>query len=191
MTSKYDEAVFEFLTKEENFSAVCEISENFPKIKDRLIKEFWGEAKEGLKRKVNEKEKKWDIKEDFIDKPWHQMGFWFASGNIRVTFEYLSSNLLYGLWRNPDNKEKFEEKVKQYTEEIETRLKNNREMKYTSHSFLAAYKLTDYNFKTNETLKRILPHNRSEFANELADLLFELTEEIYEPIILGFEKTSL
>ncbi len=183
MTSKYDEKIFEFLTEtEENFSAACEISENFPKIKERFIKEFWEEVKGELERK---NEKGWDIKKegDTMNKN-ANLGFWFAGGDIRVIFGGLSSEKsnYYGLWRNYDNKEEFKEKIELYDSEIK-KLKDDKEM--ISNDWRLAYKDTGYDFKTRETLRRILPHNRSEFASELANLLFEFTEEIEEPIIRG------
>ncbi len=204
MTSKYDEKVFEFLTEtEENFSAACEISENFPKIKDRLVEEFWEEVKGELKRKVEEGKKGWKIEKDYTKNKWSKLGFCFADGDIRVIFERLSGsegyNLCYGLWINERKKERFEEKIRQYTEEIKNIRKNLEDDREITDNkwYLAVCENTGYDFQTRgtleqmETLKRILPHNRSEFANELANLLFEFTEEIYEPVILGFEKTSL
>jgi len=59
-----------------------------------------------------------------------------------------------------------------------------------SNKWWLAYQYTSYNFQTKETLERILPRNRSGLSKDLADLLFEFTDEIEEPIILGFEKTN-
>lgn len=191
MTSKYDEAVFEFITKEENFSAACEISDNFQKIKDRLIEEFWKEVKELLEEKNKQENKKWciGIEKPDINEDRSNLGFWFAGGDIRVMFYGLSGksyNLWYGLWINKEN-EKLKEKIELYDSEIQ-RLKDNKGM--CNFRWFLASEDTGYNFQTKETLERILPHNRSELSKDLADLLFEFTDEMYDPIILGFEKNN-
>ena len=176
--SNFEEKMFGFLTEENNFESAFEIYQKSPIIIDRLKKEFWELVSQKLKEKC---------KKDWIFYPEeeNEIGLYLKEwkdgiGNgwkYRIGYSDIYNNLWYGLFIDENcKKRKFDlNKVEQFGN-IQPRLKDMEGIE----NFWK--KDTTYNFNDIHTLKRILPHNKEEFATQLAETLFDFAHAIKEDI---------
>ncbi len=174
--STYEEEIFNYLTKKENFISAHEIYEKFPGIKEKLIKEFWYEVKNSL----DEKRKGTDWKVDFDhDEPEIKLYF---DKSIYVGFEGLYDKkpnyYLYVYYEK--NKKLDRVKINKYASNIKVIDEENWEKEKEGTHY---WKYLEDDFSNINTLKRILPENRKDFAEELAKLLLEFGKGLKEDIL--------
>jgi len=188
--SAYDNKLYAFLTKKENFEPYSEMVNHFETIKYRLLTEFWGEVYKGLRAPG-----RWKIfKDDIIPDRWAKVGFYqeqysTPEGDIMaIAFEHLDRDVLYGLWFARDILDSpFD--FKAVCEYVKQQLKD-----WTAGSggwYYAARRDTGDDFSKPEHLLRILPENRStvvkEYAGYLNTALIEL-EAISRKYLKGVKR---
>ena len=184
MSNQCDEKIFEYLTKEENFSTAYEVAQAFGKVKDGLIEEFWKRVEGYLDDKKKDKKKHWDLRQEgAITSVWHaKLGFWFAEGDLRIIFEDLKGETYCGLWINDKTKKLDKEKISERSRQILGEIKSLKRARGPTNWWL----IKDYigiNFTEEEHLKKIFPHNRDNLALKLAKTLFDFAEEMDRHII--------
>ena len=183
MTTKYDEAMFEFLTKADNFSFAFEVSENFDLVKNKLIEDFWIEIKEHIEEKVKKENKSWKIEQTAVKPQDLHLGFSWQNGQVKVMFQlWKKRDVYYGLWINTENEQV---DIKKFREnKALEKIRRIREMhdKYEKWP-CATNSILDFDKRAD--LEKILPTNRQNLVLELVNTLFELTEELESSNILS------
>lgn len=186
---KQEEALYNFLTEEENFSTMLDIVDNkFEFVRKKLLEDFWVSCKNELD-KLNEKaDKKWEIgMSDNIFERWSQLWIykkkWLYETKselvpITVVFESLTQDLHFGVWLDADNNKKWNvENVKNYFQgtEISKTYK-------TGLTWWALRKDHEINFSNNKYLSEITPLNRESKVKELAQTLFDLANDLEQEL---------
>lgn len=179
--SVYDDKLFEFLTKSENFEPLVDMYSQFGPIKERLLLEFWTLVKLEIEKMQAGKWKAWI--DDNAPNGNAKVGFYHPTyttndGNTSsclIIFEKLSGTVTYGLWfhRNESvQKIDFDAICKDVRESLPN---------WTAGSggwWFAAYKQPGEDFSNPGHLSRILPEVRDalvkEYAGHLASSLKEL-----------------
>lgn len=177
--SVYDDEIFNYLTKKENFYSAYEITQLFPQVRNKLVEEFWKKVTERIANELDKNSKdKWvvELSEDVFET--YSSLFLYFSDSIGVAFEKLHGQPYYGVWIDSDNKKLDREKINKYASGLELLEGMNKNSDYW-----LGWSLCGANFNTIETLKRILPENSDEYAEELAKLLFDLAVSMKSHII--------
>ena len=173
--STYQDEIFNYLTKKENFFSAFEIYQIFPEVKNSLIEQLWSKVKKNLEELIEEKDWEIGISENIFE-TYSSLSV-DVHDSFGIAFEKLHSQTYYGLWIDVNDKKLDRLKIDEYASNIEA---INRMRK--SNDWLG-WAYTGANFDNIETLKKILPDNRDDYAQELADQLFELTIELEEDIL--------
>jgi hypothetical protein len=173
--STYQDEIFNYFTKKDNFFSAYEIYQLFPEIKNTLIEQFWLTVKKSLE--VLAKETDWEIEmSDNISETYSKLRIW-VDDNFGVCYEKLHDQTYYGLWINFDNKMLDRLKINAYAADLKAINTMNKSQWWLGWSYIAA------NFNNIETLKRILPGNKDDYAQELANQLFQLAKDLQDDIL--------
>jgi len=173
--STYQDEIFNYLTRKDNFLSAYEIYQAFPEVKNTLIKEFWLAVKDLLEELIKTNNWEIEISENIFD-TYSYLCIWFNE-SFCVAYEKLHGQTYHGLWVDFNNKQLDRTKITEYVSNIESinwMKKSNNWLGWT---------YTGVNFDSIDTLKKILPDNRIDFAKELATLLYELADELNKDII--------
>ena len=171
--SIYEDEMFKYMTKKENFEVAFEISELFPQVKNKLIEEFWKKVNSNLIKMTDSLDWKIDLDEEiFSTYSSLYVGRDKWKESFYTCYEKLHEGVYYGLWFDCDDSTLDANKIRKYSERIECL----QETKKSKHWL--GYRLIGENFNSIKTLKKILPDSREDFSNELADFLYRFTEEI-------------
>src|SRR5690606_31947660 len=136
-----------------------EIHQLFPEVKNTLVKEFWSKVKGSLEELV--KKTNWKIEmSDNVLETYSSLSL-FVDDNLGVSFEKLHGQTYYGLWIDFNNKKLDRIKINKYAEKIESINWMKKSNWWLGSTYIGA------NFDNIETLKRILPDNRDDYATEL------------------------
>lgn len=169
--SNYEEEILNYLMKKDNFTSAYEIYHQFPEVRKKLIELFWEDVKKYLAEKMS-----WEIKiSQHIFETYSTLKV-FVDKSFAVTYEKLHERTYYGLWIDKENENLNRQKIDGFAKNI----KALSSMK-SSDSWLG-YTYAGPNFNRLETLLRLLPDSREDYAHELANQLFELTEELKDDI---------
>ena len=174
--SVFDQKVFDFITKEENFESAFEIHQKMEDRKGQLIIKFWELVAIKMEHRPADKWKMFNNESEeigiYLDEWMDSTGTIFC-----VYFFDIFSKLKYGIFIDELNKKR--------------QFDNNKIDEYVyTNIFLSNYEAeeelifqeTQYDFNDLNTLKQILPHNREKLANELVQTLFDFAEKAIEPI---------
>lgn len=176
----YEREIFNYLTKKENFSSAFEIYQQFPKVKNELIRQFWEMVKKLLDEKANDNN--WQVKFfNDISEKYSKLGLCLRSDNhenIRVIFEDLLGRTYYGVWINAENNALDKIQIKNFAEGVSA----IKQMKSSANEYWLGFEYIEPDFNNIESLERILPDVREDLADELAQMLFGLAKEIKEEI---------
>jgi hypothetical protein len=175
--STYQDEIFNYFTKKDNFYSAYEIHKLFPEVKNKIIEQFWLAVKDSLEALNKDSGWKIDISENIFE-TYSSLYIEFDE-NFYVLFEKLHGQTYYGLWINHENKKLDRQQINQFAEKIPAL--NN--MMKKSHYFLGMNE-TGANFDDIETLKKILPDNKDDYVHELAKLLFDLAIEVQNDILV-------
>ncbi|MBW1616081.1 MAG: hypothetical protein JRJ49_06020 [Deltaproteobacteria bacterium] len=156
--SQYEEALFEYFTKEENFIAAYEISDIFPKVKKKLVEDFWFKAKDLIEEKLKslpEDYKKWEVKisDDISDKESSLSIQLKDNHSIMVKFEKLLRRRFftyYGLWVDRHNDKLDRGSISKHADKI----KAIKELEGEEDGRFIKWDYTNENFEDIETLKK-------------------------------------
>ena len=183
MTTKYDEAMFDFLTKADNFSFAFEVSENFDLVKNKLIEDFWIEIKKHIEEKVKKENKSWKIEQTKIKEGELHLGFSWQNNQVKVMLQlWKKRDVYYGLWVNTESGQVDIKKFRENEQLEEIRKKREMTDKYEKWP-CATNSILDFNKQAD--LEKILPTNRQNLVLKLVNTLFELTEELESSNILS------
>lgn len=173
--STYQDEIFNYLTKKDNFFSAYEIPQIFPEVKNTLIEKFWRAVKNSLEELT--KETNWEIgMSENIFKTYSSLSIGLDK-RFGVAYEELHGQTYYGLWIDFDDKKLDRPKINEYASKIEA-------INWMKKSkWYLGWTSTGANFNNIETLKRILPDNRDDYAKELANQLFDLAEKIQKDIL--------
>ena len=171
--SIYEEEMFKYITKVENFEVAFEISELFPDVTKKVIAQFWGQVKNKLIESTNNTH--WVVSlDDDVFSTWSSLNLtrekWKES--FYVMYEKLHENVYYGLWINYEHNDLDMNRIVRHVENIES-LYDMKKSKYW-----LGYTHIGEDFNSINTLKKILPSRNNDLADELAKLLFDFAEEI-------------
>ena len=173
----YQDEIFEYFTKKENFISAYEIYQQYPEIKNKLLVEFWNLVKINLE--CVSKDAAWNVElsEDVFYK-YSRIDLW-TNELIYPRYHALSGKLAIGLLIDieHDNFSNLDRgKIDNYSKSLETLTDIKR------YPWWLGWAQTNHDFDNIETLKRILPELRDDFANELADELYNFGEELKDDI---------
>ena len=172
--STYDDEMFKYLTKKENFISAYEIYQLFPEVKKTLVEKFWPSVKGSLLRLTEGTDWKIEMSEDIFET--YSGIDLYCNDNIWVRIEKLYARPYYGLQFDEENKMLDHSRIRNYASNVVS-------MKVSNYKWWLCLEDTGYDFNNIETLKRILPENREDTAQELAKMLFDFGEELKEDIL--------
>ena len=170
--SIYQDEIFNYLTKRDNFMPAYDIYQMFPNVKNTLISQFWPIVKSTLQELISEPDWKIDLAED-ISIRYSKLSV-SINDSFYVVFEGLDKQPFFGLLIDFDNNTLDRPRINEHAKNFQA----IQGMKKSD--WYLGYTLTGENFDNIETLKRILPENREVLAKEFATLLFELAYAIKE-----------
>jgi len=168
----YEEQIFKTLTiNEENLTSAIEISEFIPKVKGKLISDFWIMVKNELDNISKNSNFKVFLDEDILN-PISKLYLYKNDNHIfRITYEHLSNNLSIGLWIWLTNCN--QDKTKEY----KSKVVKNFEGWHTTSDWWLMYKDCE-NFSLIDTLIKLIQSNNVEnFAKIKAQELFDFATE--------------
>ena len=179
--SEFDEKVFDYLTRENNFTPAYEIYQLFPQVKARLIVEFWDLVQKHLKRNTDDSD--WVVKaDDDYTSTYSKMGVHLEqdpAANIRVIYEKLHGDTYYGVWINCKNESL---NIRDWHNYVEKEIEKLDSMSSANEYWLGRSSLDD-DFNNIQTLKNILPGKRTKlakvYAKELLDFADLVKDDIY------------
>ena len=181
---KYQEAIFDFATKDENFEFTFEIGNKFELFKRKLINDFWDEVVHKLNEKANEINGWIPQREDEVIKGCTTIAGIYNkdyscdkyNNSVSISFcNYGDGRILYGIcfnWDVPGIN---------YTKILSSAKKAlGKEWLFAPESWgWPVYKFTDENFKKYLSLKKILPSQKDLLAEEFADKLITTHKELF------------
>ena len=167
----YENEIYEFVAKKENYKSAVEISNLLPKMRKRIVKDFW----ESVKIKLKEENNEWIVK--LSDNVFDEYSYLQISKNewknaVNIRYEKLHSNFYHGIHTNNLNiKEIYEkEKIIEYLE------KENLPINF-NHAFFYSYHQDNENFTTLQTQIKALPKEKENFVNEVVNFLINFVTE--------------
>ncbi|MGI8584520.1 MAG: hypothetical protein ACR2KX_20205 [Chitinophagaceae bacterium] len=191
--NKFDEDLYDFVIKEENFEAAFEIGNRFKIYKEKLIKNFWSKVINNLesiiKQSNDSKLKNCIVSDEDIIKTNGAISMYNAEydsknyENVSVStsfFNWGEGKITNGLFFNSDEIKSINKlKIIKYCEK-----------QYKSWNMHPDYTLTIYkflpdNFNDYETLRKIIPAGEGLLAEEYAESLISTHLELY-PLIEKF-----
>jgi len=172
--SNYKEEIIEYFTKKDNFISGYEIYQIFPEVKKAMVEQFWGRVKVFLEElNVNSQ---WQINiSNDIFATYSNISV-RNNNNIWVAIEQLHSKAYYGIKIDFENKKLNRDEINRYA----TKIKAIADMKSTR--WWLGWKYIGDDFNEIESLKKILPENRDNLAQEFAKFLFDFALEVKEDI---------
>lgn len=195
----YDAQLYTFLTRPENFEPFIDLSEQYAKVKQRLIDEFWMMVLEEA-NKMKPKDMEWSFS---LEEPNSRNRKLRACHpdisdenlNAGIIYEYLDSELLLGAWFNRWNV-RFKDSMPNIWEDAKVYLKINLASinDYTWNVgsggwWFAIYKYPGLNFSQKSSLLQILPHVREPLAKTYAAQLVSAVAQL-GPFLLNHAKKS-
>ena len=178
--NKYEEEVFQFITKEENFETAFEIYQKMPAIKNKLIENFWKSVMNNLTSKIMNTDFKAKISSNVFETYSKCYLFLDGLGDFRIQYEKLYDKVYLGLWVWDGS-------------EVERRLSKEKDIYnilrsdkilngWSQNKWWWAWKYTTYDFNAYETLKKTLlgSPDLDSFAEEVAADLFNLAVEFVD-----------
>ena len=185
MSTVYDNEMFEFLTSNKvRFESACNIYVNFPKIKEKILKDFWNEVKNNLDKKI----KKSDWKSKLIEGEYLAiyLPLWYENGkDNECCFQAFFANLLGASWGLTlcfeINKEEDEWKKPSDIEKIKSMLPNMKQLPKKTDGWNVRWESTDYDFRKSESLFNAL-FDRNDVADKLAQKLLDFGERIKDDV---------
>lgn len=182
--NKYEEAVFEFFTKPENFETMIRVNEHADRVMKKVIEDFWEALRKSLQQKFKSKEEDWvvtysgDFEERYC-KLWIYRDSWLNRNHrsrpiMAVAFEnlHLGEKPFLGITPDADSKLYRPESLKsviQSLPETENYTKN-------SNKWWACWVYFSLNFGQTSNLVNILPDNRENYITEFTEEAIRLTE---------------
>jgi hypothetical protein len=172
--STYDDEMFNYLTKEENFIPAFELYEIIPDIKERLIKEFWKLVNEKLQDTIKNTQWQTELYIEETKDPYLDL---FFDERFKVGYE--------GFYGRPDiyiyiefgkNNDLDKKQIKYYVRDLAHFKDFNTEDETTQ--IISYYQYLYEDFRQMQTLKHILPQNRDKYALDLAKELFNFGENL-------------
>jgi hypothetical protein len=190
----YEDEIFNFLTSEQNYLALVKAKEHFPKVKKRLIENFWTKVFEGLKNHYANNQI-WVVKKDSnVEHPLSKVYIyrsdidWVKSNELPpflIGWERLSQSYpYYGFWVN-EKSEKYDfQKIIEYFRDNKKSIAP--EMDDIDGWWGIWDSPNDINFDKEETLIALLPDRLDETANSFVNNIINLEEKMkvhFEEII--------
>ncbi len=180
---KYQEAVFDFATKDENFEFTFEIGDHFELFKRKLINGFWDEVVHKLNEKATEingwipRRENEVIKGDTTIAGIYNKDYSCDKYNnsVNISFcNYGDGRILYGICFNWDVPGISYNKILSSAKKV-----LGKEWLVAPESWsYPIYKMTDENFKKYQSLKKILPSQKESLAEEFSDKIITTYKEL-------------
>lgn len=182
--NKYEDAVFEFFTRPENFETMIRVNEHADRVMKQIVKDFWEALREQLQEGFRHKDKDWVIKysgdfEERYCKLWIYRESWLTRNDrsrpiMAIAFENLHLGEKPFLGITPDAVSKLYKSDSlrsdiQSLPEIDNYTKN-------SNKWWACWVYFSLNFGQTSNLSNILPDNRDNYITELTEEAIRLTE---------------
>lgn len=192
----YDDKLYEFISKKENFEPYVELYEQYEKVKIRLVNEFWDEVLSFV-RSLPLHDGRWTPELDpplvgnrklKMKHPDITKGDQFRAG---IVFEHVESTLFLGAWFNRNLLNDYDKDFIQICETASKEVKNNQGWKYgTGGWWFAIYRDTGYDFKKKDTLMQILPEERTSLVQTLANDMVDTVNQFGDFCISQVNKTQ-
>ena len=181
--SLYDDEIFKYITTRDNFETAFEIYQEFPKVKNRLIEEFWLQTRKELEQITEDTI--WNVSYSDIFDTYSHLGLKLSDKPaFKVIYEVLYGQTYFGLWYDRDKGVLNREKINRQLEGIEEHLSPRKSQWWIGWDY------DNSNFSEMETLKKILPKNREGIPKEYAEFILELAENL-KPFIEKFSSFKL
>lgn len=181
--NKFDDDLYDFVIKPENFEPVFELANRFDDFKEKLIKDFWRNVFENLKSCKNLDD--WYAEQETDSLIWLFNKKYCDQDEIASIatcfYNYGSGRIMLGIYFNKEINTFNYEKVREFAEKM---IKDEWRLGPKNDSF-PIYKLMNENFNTYETLRKIFPSEGDGLANEYAKALVNAHKELY-PLIEKF-----
>ena len=180
---KYQQAIFDFATKDENFEFTFEIGNNFELFRRKLINDFWDNVVFLLKEKSielngwipwkeNEVVTGGDTIAGIYSNEYYSENY-DTSANISF-FNWGDGRVLYGIFFNQKVPGINYDKILEFAQKT---IKSDWQIAPKSW-WWPVYKYTGENFKTFLSLQKILPNQREALAEEFVNNLINAKSEL-------------
>lgn len=195
----YDAQLYTFLTRPENFEPFIDLSEQYNKVKQRLINEFWMLVLEET-NKMKPHNMPWEFDIEDINFDYRKL---FARHpevsdnnlNSAILYENLDGNVVVGAWFDRGNT-RFRDSIFNIWEDGKRYLDTSPALK-SDYSWnvgsggwwFAIYKYPGLNFSQKSSLLQILPHVREPLAKTYAAQLISAVAQL-GPFLLNHAKKS-
>jgi len=170
----FDEEIFEYLTEDKDrFRYAHEIHQLFPQIEERLIDGFWNLVKQKLTEETRDSE--WVvISDDDYTERYSKLGIYLFSKDLRVIYEALHGQPYYGIWIDAKSSNLDRKRVYEY---VGNELNIPKDMKGPDHGYWLAQGDVQDDFRSLQTLRRMLPKKGHKMAEEYASELYALAKK--------------
>ena len=186
MKEKYDEAVFDFFTSDEDrFLMMRKIAQHEPKVRETLVHSFWKKLEQELRKRYYAKNEDWIVR--FSDK-------WSVGDNklmvyreewdyfkdslplVAVAFEWLYLGRYPFLGIITDREKHMEEgfDIGKIHEDLKTSIKNNPAVVGEKNPWWPISRHTSVNLSSHEQLVGILPGENE--SNTISNLIMNVEE---------------
>lgn len=203
----YEKEMFNFLTIEENLKGLVIAKDQYKKVREGLIKNFWNTVFNNLKTHFKDSKEsiRWEIKMDnnifnqysklylrdknLVLKPDEHPLVFFCWENLAYSYPY------YGICTNRSLSENDKTKVFDIISQEKSSFKNN-ELSTFEKSPMWPLWAGDrqFDFSNDQTLLQIIPTKQEELAQQFADQLidlFNLLQGSYERILQECESIKI
>jgi hypothetical protein len=176
--SKYESELFNFMTKDENFESICDLVENFSKLKDDILFKMYSKSLELIKIKCEGTNWKVDYDEELnyvkTSQIWLYKDSYFFSDkeivHVAISIENMGLRPYYGVWTKFDTN-LFDTK--------NVRLESKKISGWQHADAFICWKYLDYNFNTKETFDGIkkVQSNSGSVSEFIAEILMKTAIE--------------
>lgn len=191
----YDAQLYTFLTRPENFEPFIDLSEQYNKVKQRLVNEFWMLVLEEA-QKLKPKKMLWEFGIEDVDARWRKL---FARHleisdnnlNAAILYENLDDKVVLGAWFDRSNKRFTEYNRDENYEYLRSNPTTKGDYSWIAcnrENWCAIYKYPGLNFSQKASLLQILPHVREPLAKFYASLLISAVEQLGSFVLKNAKK---
>jgi hypothetical protein len=170
----YDEKIFDFLTKPENWTVAREVNNKIETIKGKLIKDFWSEVQAEVRQKLISDE--WNC--DNNEEPALVLKRTTWNNLFAVKYGDITARAWLAIWSNPDSTKSLEtySTMCEIFREVDKRLDRSDDRKYPRWTY------TKDHFAQYECIDKILPLVRGTMVTRYSSFMVEIAQKA-DPVI--------
>lgn len=175
--SLLEERMYGFITQPDNWQLAREISEKMEYVKDRMLKEFWGEVKAKIENCLNPKEWTIEMSDLYETYSYLKIGNRSWGNHMFVALEGLHRDVIIGAFRDLESHKVPDVVHEKMAQDFKAMYKQMEKSDCWSGYFFIG---DDFRYGT--TLDKILPSNRKALVDKYSNMLIDLKDR-GKPII--------